>query len=530
MPFVRFRVALALALALACVAAGCTPAPVPSGSPSPTPATAPSPAQNPARSPSASGGADGPRELIAGSGPLVPGTYTHTGFRPPLTFAVEDGWVPGTVTSGFMDVQQDPGTPDVIAVQFAQVDRVVGAGRSATPATTVDAVVRAIHANPGLVVIDESASRLGGLEGLNVTVENQNATHSPIMDVSAGRLGIDPKRRLWISLFETPDGVLAVMVGGSAATWDHALAVAEPVLESVAVGEPAASPAAAASVRIAFDGQGPLGLDIDGDSAWVVLSDSGDLVEVDLSTHEIVRSTPIGSGGQQVIVADDGTIYVGRYATDAAGQHILEIDPSSGTTIGIAIGPIGGLALDGRALWALQKTGEVALIDAGERQVTSSVTVQVDQDAHMDAVAGDGSVWVSGDRTPVRRISAPESTIEADIVTGGGIPLDDAGGLVWGARPDQLWAIDPSSDSVTRTVALENVDEILALDIDVEADEAWIAVRRPGRVGAVIAVDLTSGDVIAESAVSLPAAVRLTPDRAWVTDYETNQLIGLARP
>ncbi len=170
-----------------------------------------------------------------GSGPLAPGTYRHAAFRPPLRFAVEAGWVPGTVSSGFMDIQQDQGTPDVVAVQFARMDRVVGADGSATPATSVDAVVRAIHTNPGLVVIDESTSRLGGLDGLNVTVENRSASASPIMDVSAGRLGIDPKRRLWISLFDTPDGVLAVMVGGSAASWGRALAVAEPVLESVVV-------------------------------------------------------------------------------------------------------------------------------------------------------------------------------------------------------------------------------------------------------------------------------------------------------
>ena len=28
------------------------------------------------------------------------------------------------------------------------------------------------------------------------------------------------------------------MVGGSVADWDHALAVAEPVLESIVIGEP----------------------------------------------------------------------------------------------------------------------------------------------------------------------------------------------------------------------------------------------------------------------------------------------------
>jgi hypothetical protein len=44
-------------------------------------------------------------------------------------------------------------------------------------------------------------------------------------------------------MFDTPDGVVAVMVGGSVARWDDALRLAEPVLESVTIGGvPAASP------------------------------------------------------------------------------------------------------------------------------------------------------------------------------------------------------------------------------------------------------------------------------------------------
>jgi hypothetical protein len=55
--------------------------------------------------------------------------------------------------------------------------------------------------------------------------------------VPPGALGIDPGRRLWIAFFDTPDGLLAIMVGGSVARWDDALAAAEPVLESVQIGE-----------------------------------------------------------------------------------------------------------------------------------------------------------------------------------------------------------------------------------------------------------------------------------------------------
>lgn len=49
-------------------------------------------------------------------------------------------------------------------------------------------------------------------------------------------MSISPGRRLWIAFLDTPDGLLAIMVGGSVATWDEALAVAEPVLESVTIG------------------------------------------------------------------------------------------------------------------------------------------------------------------------------------------------------------------------------------------------------------------------------------------------------
>ena len=51
-------------------------------------------------------------------------------------------------------------------------------------------------------------------------------------------VAISPQRRLWVSFFDVPgDGVLAVMVGGSVARWDKSLAAAEPVLESVRIGD-----------------------------------------------------------------------------------------------------------------------------------------------------------------------------------------------------------------------------------------------------------------------------------------------------
>ena len=174
--------------------------------------------------------------LTAGSESLPAGTYSKPEFRPKVQFAIDDGWFAGTVTDDFFDVQQEKGTPDVIAVQFAQVDGVAGSAAAIVPATDAAAAVEAIHANAALEVVDESASRMSGLEGLNVIVENQGSAAAPVMRVSAGTLSIDPGRKLWISMFDTADGLLAVMVGGSIAQWDRTLSVAEPVLESVVIG------------------------------------------------------------------------------------------------------------------------------------------------------------------------------------------------------------------------------------------------------------------------------------------------------
>jgi hypothetical protein len=78
---------------------------------------------------------------------------------------------------------------------------------------------------------------MAGREGYVVEVENASPTRQAVLRVPAGDIAIDPERRLWIALFDTPNGVMAVMVGGSANRWDEALAAAEPVLESLTIGE-----------------------------------------------------------------------------------------------------------------------------------------------------------------------------------------------------------------------------------------------------------------------------------------------------
>ena len=219
----------AVAVLAIVVLAGCASTVQPTPSPS-----ASTPA---AESPASASAANGPQEIRGGE--LAPGTYTHSGFEPRITFDVGEGWQGVQNASGFFDVQQDPDTPDVIAVQFGNVDAVFGENGSSVEIDSAADAVPIIRENTNFEIIGESPSQMSGREGFTVEVENAVGRDVSVLHVPAGPLAISPNRRLWVSFFDTPDGVLAVLVGGSVAKWDETLAIAEPVLESVRIGDDA---------------------------------------------------------------------------------------------------------------------------------------------------------------------------------------------------------------------------------------------------------------------------------------------------
>jgi hypothetical protein len=177
-------------------------------------------------------------ELTGSVAELEPGRYTRRGFLPRITVDLNGPWRSVNVLDGFFDVQQDPGSPDVIAVQFGRPDEVYAAPSRPTAVTTAQAAAGLLADNARLTVVGSSSSRIGGLTGYLVEVENPAGAigDAQVMHVPPGALSISPGRRLWVAFFDTLDGLLAIMVGGSVAKWDAALAAAEPVLESVTIG------------------------------------------------------------------------------------------------------------------------------------------------------------------------------------------------------------------------------------------------------------------------------------------------------
>jgi len=166
---------------------------------------------------------------------LVPGRYGFRDFgEPTVTFEVDGPWQAVQLFDGFFDIQQDRDTDDVIAVQIARPRGIHGGEGSAVPTDAADAVAL-LGDNPELEVVETSSSTIGGLDGRQVTIENTGDEHARFMDLPPGTIAINTGRRLWIAFFDTDHGLLAIMVGGSVAKWDEALAAAEPVLDSIEI-------------------------------------------------------------------------------------------------------------------------------------------------------------------------------------------------------------------------------------------------------------------------------------------------------
>lgn len=160
--------------------------------------------------------------------PLEPGRYRHQSFVPALSFEVGEGWFAFQDVPGFFDIERDPGTPDVMAVQFARP----------TGMASSEAMLASIRAR-GNLVIGPAASRLiDGERSVGVVVDAADPDITvgrfvPVLEVTAGPISIASGRRLEVILLDRPGELLAILVGGSIRGWETARALARPVLASI---------------------------------------------------------------------------------------------------------------------------------------------------------------------------------------------------------------------------------------------------------------------------------------------------------
>jgi hypothetical protein len=181
--------------------------------------------------------------LVRSAEPLAPGRYTEPDFEPALSFEIGVGgaWVARQFVPGFFDIQQEPDSLEVIAVQFCRPTAIYGAASAEVEAGSLDAiaVVEALRANAALAVGQAERARIAGRPALTVDIETTTPRDSdppifsPVLAIAAGPIALASARRLRITWVDLPDGPLAVLLGGSIAGWDHALGVALPVVASI---------------------------------------------------------------------------------------------------------------------------------------------------------------------------------------------------------------------------------------------------------------------------------------------------------
>jgi hypothetical protein len=285
---------------------------------------------------------------------------------------------------------------------------------------------------------------------------------------------------------------------------------------------------AVAPVRIPLSGAAPDAIVLDDTTAWVLTGEGGTLLEVDLEAAREARAIEVGFGPTHLALPLPGLGAVGRFDDSTTGAFTLLVDLETGAIRPVAGGEVGALdAGESGAVWVLEKANRLVKLDAETGKEVGSTPVAVGEDVHVEVRWGAGAAWVGSDGLPLVRVDGDDLGRHEKIEVDEGIPFLFADGLLWGAGPSQLWAIDADTRRITRRIALEGLIEILALDID--GDDAWIAARHPGHVGTVVHLDLASEAVVQEVAIDLPAAIRIAPDRVWVASYTTNELVGIAR-
>jgi hypothetical protein len=154
-----------------------------------------------------------------------------------VTFEVEDGvYAPGPVIPGFTAVRRTSSGSDIVIVRFIRPSAIHTAPDATVDATTAAAAVAALQGNSALVDLGSSESRMSGLTGLAIELEAAAADSPKVMLRGTISFVLEPGLRAWIAFFDTPDGLLAIMVQGTSAAWERDLGLVEPLLESVTIG------------------------------------------------------------------------------------------------------------------------------------------------------------------------------------------------------------------------------------------------------------------------------------------------------
>ena len=285
-------------------------------------------------------------------------------------------------------------------------------------------------------------------------------------------------------------------------------------------GAPPMRPAAA----IPLSGSAASGLAEAGGWLWVTHFESSLLSQVDPRTGAETAVLEVGANaGSVTAIADQ--LWIAHYTNQPEHARLTGVDPRTATVVARLQPPHLCCEVAGAAglVWAVDPRGTLLGIDPLRARVVSATAVPINPAVHIGLAGDERALWLSSDTTALLKIDPTAARVVVSLDVGGGIPMAMAHGLVWGASPHHVWAVDPATHEVR--VRLELANTIETLSLAVTADTLWVGARRPGSVGVVLRVDLASGRLTGEAAVGLPARVLYAFEDVWVVDWDTNRLL-----
>ncbi|MCE9622675.1 MAG: hypothetical protein K8R99_10050 [Actinomycetia bacterium] len=267
-----------------------------------------------------------------------------------------------------------------------------------------------------------------------------------------------------------------------------------------------------------------LGLTIDATSVWAVSFDNSTVSKIDPASNTVSAVVDI-EGAAATVLAIGADVWVAGYGSPAA-TNLYRIDAASATLLSrFGVGELCcDLSFGGEALWAIDPSGQLLMIDPIAGDLLLQVPITVDRNAHTNVVYANGYVWFASDTTDLSRFDPTTSTIETFAV-GGGVPFVARDGLLWGASAHELWAVDAEGVVVER-LALTDSMEVLSLEV--VGSDVWVGIRHPGYVGAVLRIERSTGVVRQEfDEIEIPARMVVGFGSLWITDSGSSNLYRL---
>jgi streptogramin lyase len=282
---------------------------------------------------------------------------------------------------------------------------------------------------------------------------------------------------------------------------------------------PTSSAAASGATYIDTGGTQVLGLAVRDGAVWAVSYDTSMLAKIDPATNTVVATVNV-PGGASAASLPSG-LWVAAYGNPG---HLYRIDPDlAKIALTMDVGDLCCDLTEGAGLvWALDRSGAAIGVDPESGAVSRTLPVELDLNAHNNVVFAGGYLWVSSDTTALFRLD-PSTGRTTSFDVGGGVPFLVVGGLLWGASPTELWAVDPATGEVVERVEIVDSIEVMALAI--EGRTAWVGMRHPGQVGAVLELDLRDGTVRSELPVDIPARIELALGSRWISDSGSSMVL-----